>query len=267
MLSVRRKSINKYLKIAEISLTNRLAYLSDHLASSLFLLLILFIFAQLWQTILQNGQIAGFNKVQMLWYMVFTEVIVLSTPSTHRAINQEVKSGDIAYKLTRPYSYPLYYFFSHCGEFVVRFITNLAIGGTFAYLMMGPIEIQWQFLGWWMLGLFLAVTIMFLLYFALALLAFWLEDNTPFLWIFSKMTFIFGGLFVPVEAYPEALRLISYILPLRYGVSAPARLAISFDHQFFRQMLTGQVIWVVLLSTIVATMYRKGVKRINVNGG
>ena len=54
------------------------------------------------------------------------------------------------------------------------------------------------------------------------------------------MTFIFGGLFVPVEAYPEALRLISYILPLRYGVSAPARLAISFDHQFSDKCLPGK---------------------------
>lgn len=267
MLFAKRNSIGKYVKIAEVSLTNRLVYLSDHFASSLFLLLILFIFSQLWHTVLGGGEIMGYNHVQMLWYMVFTEVITLSTPRTHQAISQEVKSGDIAYKLTRPYYYPLYYFGSHCGEFVVRFITNLAIGGTFAYFVMGPLEIQWQYTGWWLLGLVMAVTINFLLYFALALLAFWFEDNTPFFWIHNKMMFIFGGLFVPVEVYPEGLQLVSYILPLRYGISAPARLAIDFDYDFLWQMLTGQVIWIVILSFTVAMVYQKGVSRLNVNGG
>ena len=73
----------KYFKVAEISFTNRIVYLADHFASSIFLILILFIFSQLWKTVLgPSEEIAGLNSTAMLWYMLFTEMIALSTPRT-----------------------------------------------------------------------------------------------------------------------------------------------------------------------------------------
>ena len=262
-----RGSLGKYLRIAEISLTNRVVYLADHFTSSMFLILILFIFSQLWKTVLGGGQIAGLNATGMLWYMVFTEVITLSTPATHRTVSNDVKSGDLAYKLSRPYSYILYYLAVHCGEFLVRLLTNLLVGAAFAYLTMGSLAVEWDKLGWMILGLALAVAINFLMNFSLALLAFWLEDNRPFFWIFNKLVFIFGGLFVPVEAYPAGLRFISYLLPLRYGVSAPARLIVNFENGFLWQMLGGQIVWALLLSLLVSALFRKGVRQVHVHGG
>ncbi len=268
MQLARARALRKYLRIAEISLTNRVVYLADHLTSSLFLILILFIFSQLWKTVLgAEGVIAGLNSTSMLWYMLFTEVIVISTPALHRLVSEEVKSGDIAYKLVRPYSYILYYFAAHCGEFLVRFLSNLLVGAAFAMVIMGPLKVPWAQLGWVVLGLALAVTINFLMNFSVALLAFWLEDNRPFFWILSKLVFIFGGLFVPVEAYPAGLKAVSYLLPLRYGVSAPAQLVVDFRYPFLRQMLLGQVVWVALLSLAAAAMFQKGVRRVHVNGG
>ncbi|MGI6081758.1 MAG: ABC transporter permease [Limnochordia bacterium] len=268
MQPARGGALLQYLRIAEISLKNRVVYLADHLAGSIFLILILFIFSQLWKTVLgAGGDIAGLDGARMLWYMVFTEVIALSTPGSHTLVSEEVKSGDLAYKLVRPYSYTLYYFAAHCGEFLIRFITNLTVGATFAYLAMGPLAVEWATLGWVLLGFALSVAINFLVCFALALMAFWLEDNRPFFWILNKMVFIFGGLFVPVEAYPEGLRRISYLLPLRYGFSAPARLVVRFDYPFLRQMLAGQLIWVTVLAVLVAAMFRKGVRRVHVHGG
>lgn len=257
----------KYLRIGEISFLNRLAYLGDHLSGSLFLLLVLFVFSQLWKTALADGEIAGFDMVQMLWYMVFTEVILLSNPSIHRTISDEVKNGEIAYKLARPYSYPLYYYWLHLGEFAVRFLTNLAVGGAFAYLVMGPLGLSLSYAPLWLLGIVLAVSLNFLMVFTLALISFWVEDNSPFFWVHSKVMFIFGGLFVPVEAYPPALRSISYLLPFRYGLSAPARLMVDFRWDMFGQMMVGGLIWVILLSLLVRLLFTKGVARVNVHGG
>ncbi|NLM40019.1 MAG: hypothetical protein GX205_08170 [Firmicutes bacterium] len=268
MQLVRAGHLKKYLQVAEISLTNRVVYLADHFASSIFLLLILFIFSQLWRTVLgAGGTLAGLDSTGMLWYMVFTEVIVISTPAYHRLVSDEVKSGDIAYKLNRPYSYTLYYLAAHCGEFAIRFVTNLAIGAVFAYLTMGPLQVAWAQLGWVIISFSLAMVLTFLMNFSLALLAFWFEDNRPFFWIQSKLVFIFGGMFVPVEAYPAGLRIVSYLLPMRYGVSAPARLMVDFDYAFLWQVLLGQFIWATILSLITAAMFQKGVRRVHVNGG
>ena len=268
MKLARGGSVQKYLKVAEISLTNRVVYLADHFASSIFLILILFIFSQLWKTVLgTNAEIAWLDSTVMLWYMVFTEVIAVSTPASHSLVSEEVKSGDIAYRLVRPYSYTLYYFAVHCGEFLVRFITNLTIGAAFAYLIMGPLAVEWVHLGWVLLGFALSTAINFLASFSLALVAFWLEDNRPFFWVLNKLIFILGGLFVPVEAYPEGLRRVSYLLPLRYSFSAPARLVVNFNYAFLWQMLAGQLVWVIILAVLVGAMFRKGVRQVHVHGG
>ncbi|NLY52423.1 MAG: ABC transporter permease [Firmicutes bacterium] len=268
MQLARGEAVSKYLRVAEISWTNRVVYLADHFASSTFFILILFIFSQLWKTVLgKSGEVAGLDSTRMLWYMVFTEVIALSAPGLHNLVSEEVKSGDIAYKLVRPYSYILYYFAAYYGEFLVRFITNLIVGAVFAYLNEGPLAVEWAQAGWVVLGFSLAAAINFLVCFSLALLAFWLEDNRPFFWILNKMTFIFGGLFVPVEAYPEELRRISYLLPLRYSFSAPARLVVDFDYAFLQQMLAGQILWVTILAVLVTAAFRKGVRRVHVYGG
>ena len=261
-------ALRKYVRIAEISFTNRVVYLADHFASSIFLILILFIFSQLWKTVLgPSGEIAGLDSTAMLWYMLFTETIALSIPRAHYLVSEEVKSGDVAYKLIRPYSYILYYFAAYCGEFAVRAATNLSVGAAFAYLTMGPLTVNWGKFGWVLLGFALATSINFLVCFCVALLAFRLEETRPYFWILNKMTFIFGGLLVPVEAYPEGLRRISYLLPLRYSFSAPARLVVDFDYSLLWQMLAGQLVWTVLLAALAAVMFRKGVRRVHVHGG
>ncbi len=257
----------KYLQIAAISLNNRLAYGIDHLTSSFFLLLILFVFSQLWKTVLGEGQLAGLGMVQMLWYFAFTEAITLSTPGTHRTLSEEVKSGDIAYGLIRPFYYPSYYLALHWGEFVIRFATNILVGSVFTYFVMGRLEMQWTYFPLWALGISLAVSLNFLVLFSIALIAFWIEDNQPFFWIYSKMIFIFGGLFVPVEAYPAGLRQVSNLLPFRYGVSAPARLIVQFEWSLFWQMLMGQLIWILLMGALVICLFRKGVRKLHVHGG
>lgn len=62
MQLARGGAVRKYLRVAEIGLTNRLAYLANHLVSSIFLILILFIFSQLWKTVLgTEGQSLGWT--------------------------------------------------------------------------------------------------------------------------------------------------------------------------------------------------------------
>ena len=76
MQLVRAGHLKKYLQVAEISLTNRVVYLGRSFSRAAFSsLLILFIFSQLWRTVLgAGGTLAGLDSTGMLWYMVFTEV-------------------------------------------------------------------------------------------------------------------------------------------------------------------------------------------------
>ena len=71
---------------------------------------------------------------------------------------------------------------------------------------------------------------------------------------------------MPVEAYPAGLKAVSYLLPLLYGVSAPAQLVVDFHYPFLRQMLLVGCLGGPL-SLAAAAMFQKGVRRVHVNGG
>jgi ABC-2 type transport system permease protein len=125
-----------------MSIGNHLAYWGEVLLRSVFLVLIIFIFVQLWTltyTSLKTTKLGDYSLPQMIWYFTFAEAIMLSTPLLRSKIDQEVKSGDLAYRLNKPYHYVLYLAADYAGERLVRFFLNLIIGSALALLFVGPI--------------------------------------------------------------------------------------------------------------------------------
>ncbi len=135
-----RKSV-KYAFIGKITLRNQLAYVADFLIRSLFLLLILYIFLQLWQTTFHSEGteiIAGFSFKQIMWYLVITESMILACPSLCSRVEEEVKSGDIVFKFVRPVSFVAFHYVEYMSEAAIRFLVNAALGGLLGLLIMGP---------------------------------------------------------------------------------------------------------------------------------
>src|SRR5438445_9547327 len=134
----------KYGAILRMSVGNNLAYWGEVLLRGVFLVLIIFIFVQLWT--LTYGSLGvsrlgegGYTLAQMIWYFAFAEAITLSTPMLRNKIDQEVKSGELAYRLNKPYHYVLYLAADYAGERLVRFVMSLAIGSGLAQFFVGPI--------------------------------------------------------------------------------------------------------------------------------
>lgn len=130
----------KYTAIGKVTIRNHMAYVVDFLVRSLFLLLILYIFIQLWQVTF-NGEgsamIAGYSFKQMIWYLIFTESMTIACPSLCTKVEEEVKSGDVAYKLTKPVSYIAFHYVTYMSEVSIRFVVNLALGGMLGLLVLG----------------------------------------------------------------------------------------------------------------------------------
>ena len=59
----------------------------------------------LWDVVAAQGAVSGASRRELVWYLAITEWIVLSLPLVHLTIEQDVKTGDIAYRLPRPISY------------------------------------------------------------------------------------------------------------------------------------------------------------------
>ncbi|MGI8587502.1 MAG: ABC transporter permease [Chloroflexia bacterium] len=260
----------KYLAVLRMSVANNLAYAGEVVLRSLFLVVLVYVFVQLWQTtygVTRQATIGGFSISQMVWYFAFAEAIILSAPRLAGQIDLDVKSGDLAYKLNKPYSYIGYLAADYTGERLVRFVLNLGIAVLLCLLMVGPIVFDG--VGLLATGLLVAGAwaIDFLAVCVIGLLSFWIEDTYAFNLIYSRLLLLLGGTMLPLSVFPDWARSIAQALPFGYIVYGPAHSFVQFDGGFFGDMLLRQAVTVVVMGALAGLVFRAGSRRVNINGG
>jgi len=228
------------------------------------------IFAALWTAAFGIGgrtEMAGYSLAEVVWYLAMTETITLSTSRVFIEISEAVKAGDVAYQLARPLSYPVYQAANSLGNSAPRFVLNLLTAAAVVLVATGQAAGSWvgllAFLGMAGLALLLDALVAVLI----GLLAFWIEEVTPAFWIYQKLLFTLGGLFLPLEMFPGWLQRVASWLPFQFITYAPARAFVAFDPAFVLRAAAGQVAYVVALSTLVGLTWRRAQRRLVVHGG
>jgi ABC-2 type transport system permease protein len=224
----------------------------------------------LWKNIYgQKGNtVAGISINQMIWYLVVTELITLSRTEIHLQVNEDVKTGNIAYLLNKPYNYVLYCFSYFIGEIGMKLLTNGIIGLIIGFIYVGALEnFSIANLPFILLSIITGCFIHFFIYITLALTSFWFEENTAFFWIYSKLIFTLGGMLMPLELFPKWLQSLSHYLPFAYVTYVPARLAVDFSFLNFYKQFSIQLVYLLFFFLLAMGLYRKGAKNLNVNGG
>ncbi|MGB8981986.1 MAG: ABC-2 family transporter protein [Anaerolineales bacterium] len=263
------KTFRKYWAIFGITLTNSLAYPGELIGRSLMIIPFMWIFYQLWKvTYAAAGSdvIDGLSLRDVLWYLMLAETIELGRPPLARTISENVKDGSIAYLLNKPYDFLLYQLSTTMGETIFRAAMNAIFGGAVIFWLIGPPEHPEGILialpavlGAWILHF--CVTAM------IGLSAFIAEDVSAFMWIYQKLAFVFGGMLVPLDFYPEWLQRIANALPFASITYGPARLFVTPTTDLFLKVMTMQTIWIVILGLLLGFAYRRGVAYLTVNGG
>jgi ABC-2 type transport system permease protein len=72
---------------------------------------------------------------------------------------------------------------------------------------------------------------------------------------------------LPLELFAEPFRTICSFLPFQTMIYFPVKSAIQFDALRMVHMLGIQTLWIGLFGVLLYAVYRKGVRRLNVNGG
>ncbi len=128
--------MRKYAAIAGISIKNALVYRANVTGRVIFYFVFIFVFFSLWSMIYSGNEIAGYNLTQMIWYVCMTELVVFCSGSgIFGRMNQEVKSGSIAYQLLRPWNYVFKQFADMLGNitFSASVFTLMAINTRFSF--------------------------------------------------------------------------------------------------------------------------------------
>lgn len=263
--------ILKYHFVFKTSIMDSFVYVVDFFGRSGFFAFIMGIYLLLWQLIYSDGGhelIEGFSLSMMIWYLVMTEIVTLSTTNYYQEVSTDIKTGNIAYLLNKPYDYITYCFANNMGKILVRMFVNTVVGSLVAIIFVGPmLGVRLYQLPFVFIALLLGICINYFINFSLALSAFWVEENIAFRWIFQKLVFTLGGMLLPLDLFPKWLENIAKWLPFSYITYAPAKLFVDFSFTSVVNVYVGQVVYLILSILICFVVYRKGVKALNVNGG
>ncbi len=263
--------MRKYLFVLKATLIESLQYVLSILLGFITFFMVLFVFMNLWDYIYSDtaNLINGYSKVQMIWYVILTEIIWFSTRNATLSfqISNDIKSGSIAYGINKPYHYIAYIIAKHLGEIVVKTLMFLIAGLVIGYCFLGSFpDIRMYQLPAVLLSLILGMFINTFLKMSISVLSFWIEDATPFHWIYDKMIIVLGIMF-PVEVFPLWAQPIIRFTPIFVVTYGPAKLIIDYSIGMALQVILSQLVYFVISLGILLFIYQRGVKKLNVNGG
>lgn len=263
--------MKKYLYIYKSELMTNLQYVFDIIVGFISYIIMIFIFLNLWKYIYSDPKelINGYNMSQMIWYVIVTEILWMSLGGRKLCakISDDVKSGNIAYNINKPYNYIEYSLFNHLGRVTLKFIIVTIIGMVLGFLFLHTFpQINFiQILGI-LLSCILATIINIFLITSLALISFFIEDASPFYWLYSKMILVIGTIF-PIEFFPQFMQPIIKFSPIYVVSYGPAKLFVNFTNSGFIKIIIAQLIYLIISFIICHLIYKKGVRKLNVNGG
>lgn len=260
--------LTKTAAVMCVAARNLWVYRADVLLRGMFYVLIILIFIQLWSVALPGKtRVAGLGREDLVWYLVFTEAIMLALPRFEETISDEVKSGEIAYRLLRPMHYLWFHMAHYLGEACVQVALNLTLGAAVAWMVIGPAPTELNGVPALVLVAIGGLVLSYWISASIALAAFWIEDTKPFFWIYHKMLFTVGGLLIPNDLMPAWLRSIADALPFASILYAPARLAVAWDTGLFIRTVATQALWILLLFSVARATFRWGLRSLSVQGG
>jgi len=263
------KSFSKYWSIFQITLLNSLAYPGELVGRSLMIIPFMWVFHQLWKITFSaagTDVMNGLTLSNTLWYLMMAETIELGRPPLARTMSENVKDGSIAHILNKPYDFLLYQFSATMGETIFRAMLNAIFGGLTVWWLVGAPQHPEGFLialpailGAWVLHFCINAMI--------GLSAFVVEDVSAFVWIYQKLAFIFGGMLIPLDFYPQWLQVIAKFLPFSSAIYGPARLFVTPSVELFVNVMSLQLVWVLVLSFFLIVAYHRSLTQLTINGG
>lgn len=258
----------KYLVAASTSARSRMAYRGDFLGSTLTYCLFVFVFSRIWRAAYASRpSIAGYDFAMSVWYFVVAEIPYFGAGSLFWDLAGDIKSGQAAYLVARPYSFVGYRFAEAAGASFAAMLPISAAGLVLGTLVAGPPPLGSALQAASLIAsIALAAGLQFLLQLAIAMTAFWVEENTAFFWIFQKLGLIAGTL-LPLEFLPAWASRAALWTPFPALSYAPARVMVAFSPREAMGLLAMQAAWFATSWALCLAIFGRGRRKLSAQGG
>jgi ABC-2 type transport system permease protein len=211
-----------------------------------------------------GGAIVGYSAAALTWYIATSEAVTIPLNSRMIAdIGDDIISGTVAVELLRPVSVAGLRIFDSFGRTIPRIIICALTGFAISSILVGPPENP-SAMALAVPSLFLAVACNLVAQHLFASLSFWLRETGASWFLYQKLVFMLGGMLLPIQVLPGALRRVALATPFPSMAYAPARLA---SGHFEPSLLVVQSVWLVVLTALALAAFARGEQRLQVVGG
>jgi ABC-type uncharacterized transport system permease subunit len=189
-------------------------------------------------------------------------------PDYRYNLAERVRMGDVVSDLLRPvtlYGRELAERYGTGLHYLVTRAPAVFIAGWLVYGLLPPL--RWE-LALFPLSLALALAVSAGLWFLACSSAFWRESASGELSAVVFVNSFLGGVFVPLDFYPEALRWAADLLPFRATLYTPVAIFTGkLAGAALAYGLLHQLVWALTLAAVGATLESRGLRRLATQGG
>jgi ABC-2 type transport system permease protein len=268
--------MKKYWHVLNVGIQNNLTYRFNFLARTLFGFIPLFAILSVWETVYRDkgpqGAVGSYTLAQMVSYYLFITLVdaLTAVNDDDWQIAADIKDGNISQFLLKPINYltyRLFLFFS--GR--VAFLSVAAIPlGIFIFCLRQ--HLVWPASGTafacCLVSVAMTALLQFFISFSMAMLAFWVQEVSTFIFILFAFEYIASGHLFPLDILPPAILQLLNWTPFPYQLYFPV--SIYMGKIAGPELLRGMVIqacWVALAYGAAQVAWNRGIRQYSAVGG
>lgn len=267
----------KYAHLFRVGLQNALAYRANFFFRAVFGLLPLTASLALWQAIFRSHPdretVAGYTLAGMISYYLLMTVVDALTAVTEDdwQIAADIREGRLSPLLLKPLDYLAYRLSLFAAGRVVYAAAALLPVGVFMlwhreYWLGLPADPA-QLLAFG-LALVLTALLQFLISFTTALLAFWLQEISTWVFILFAFEYIAGGHLFPLDILPASVQAVLRFTPFPYQLFFPVGIYLRrLEGPAVVQGLALQLFWVLVFYGLARWVWARGLRHYTAAGG
>jgi len=260
--------MGKFSGVARASIKLAIAYKFEMLITVIVAPVSLLVFYFLWKSIYSNtgAVIGGFTFQQLLSYYILTWIVAILTYTyVDDWIRYQVRSGTIIKEFVKPISYLRFWFYKTLSDrtfaSVIEVLPIFIIGLLFFSLRITP------FFPLFLVSLFFALALNYLLSFFVGISAFWLVQNTGLIRLKDLLINLISGFVLPLSFFPLWFQKASYFMPFQYITYIPISIWLGkFAIEKIMMLLALQVVWIAVLYCIIALVWKKAMHQLTAVG-
>jgi len=240
--------------------------------NSIFLLALvvvqIYVLNRVWTALYAGHDAAALHRLVVYITVTNLQSWVLQDPSVGFYMYERIREGVVAFDLVRPLGFVQQMFAHLLGSrigallFVLPAVPIVTIFGA----LSPPASVAAGLL--YVVSLAAAYVIAMLLSVMLGMVAFWTLETQGLTLLYIFINRFLGGALIPLTLFPHAVAVVAYALPFQAMAFTPVAIYVGQLSGSRALVAIGvQLLWVALLSWAAASLWRRAISRVVVQGG